>query len=217
MTKTYQEIAEERVRNCTMSKKLNVLTLSGLYHLTEIPPLPPTLRKLQCNQTRITKLPDLPDSLEILECYRTELNELPPLPERLEILECQCTNITTLPPLPSSLRRLNCSNTLLTELPPLPFSLGFLDCWETQIRELPLLPPSLLKFFCYSRYLHPEDCREDDHESLKDFIQRNNKRILVKKMLRRSLPIVLHRVSERVVPKDCLLVEILNREIAKFL
>lgn len=110
--------------------------------------LPPGLRELHCGNTPIRKLPPLPNTLEILECGRTPLTALPPLPPTLTGLYCSNTRITTLPFLPPTLHILYCASTRISCLPPLPNHLHGLNCSHTRITELPPLPTGLAFCLC---------------------------------------------------------------------
>jgi hypothetical protein len=117
------DIARERIANM----RDNTLNLSNL-GLTELPPLPPTMKYLYCSFNKLTSLP--------------------PLPPKLQRLVCNDNALTELPPLPPTLIRLCCSGNKLTELPPLPHSLVYLTCYGNKLSELPHLPPTLRELYC---------------------------------------------------------------------
>ena len=91
----------------------------------------------------ITHLPPLPDSIRILNCGVCPLTELPPLPPRLRTLICSYSDLQSLPRLPDTLRTLWCNNTLLHQLPCLPESLQSLCIDATNITTLHC-PPQLV-------------------------------------------------------------------------
>ena len=93
------------------------LDLIGLY-LTELPELPPNLKKLLCFNNQLTKLPELPQGLEELRCMHNQLIELPPLPSSLKKLWCNNNQLTKLPLLPQGLEELYCENNYLQYPPP---------------------------------------------------------------------------------------------------
>ena len=99
--------------------------------------------KLIIHNLNITSLPPLPKSLKYLDCKDTPLTELPVLPNSLKRLWCENTQITKLPILPDSLGILSCTDTPLTELPTLPPKLFWLDINTPHITILPEIPPSL--------------------------------------------------------------------------
>lgn len=131
--------------------------LSIWLNITNLPPLPDTLKELSIYHTPITSLPTLPSTLEKLILIETLITELPLLPstlKKLYINPLHNLGITQLPPLPPTLVYLSCiTNYSLTELPPLPSSLQKLYCGWTQITELPPLPDSLLEFGCQNTLL----------------------------------------------------------------
>ena len=131
------------------STKLSIPSLK----IHSLPPLPSSLKELDCSDTQLTVLPPLPEGLEILSCSKTQLTVLPPLPSSLKKLNCNNTQLTVLPPLPEGLQTLNCSNTPLTVLPPLPSSLKELNCSYTQLTVLPPLPEGLQTLSCYDTQL----------------------------------------------------------------
>lgn len=120
-----------------------VLNLERL-DLTELPPLPSTVRNLNCNFNRnLVSLPPLHEGLERLSCTGCGLSSLPPLPSTLKRLDCPSNRFTSLPPLPPSLKRLNCMYNKLTSLPTLPESLESLNCRSNELKSLPFLPLNL--------------------------------------------------------------------------
>ena len=117
----------------------NSLDLNDL-DLTELPPLPPNLKRLDCEGNRLTSLPPLPATLEILVCDHNQLTELPPLPPSLKVLSCVRNNLTLLPPLPLTLIELDCEYNQITELPKFPFRLDNLNAKDNPIIKLTNLP-----------------------------------------------------------------------------
>ena len=93
----------------------------------------------------LDSLPPLPSSLKYLNCSGNSLKKLPPLPSTLTYLDCSENSfLDTLPILPNSLTYLNCnSDTSLSGLPTLPPSLTYLDCSYDYMKCLPLLPVKL--------------------------------------------------------------------------
>lgn len=141
--------------------------------ITKLPPLPSTLKNLECCRVSITdlsadvlpsalekfryyrgknlmKLPEnLPASLKILVIQGTQIQSLPPLPDTLEILGCQSAPLKSLPAtLPPNLYGLDCNDTEISSLPPLPASLTLLYCCNTNISSLPTLPDRLTTLYC---------------------------------------------------------------------
>ena len=101
----------------------------------------------------MTSLPPLPSSLKLLNCSYNKLTSLPPtLPESLRDLYCSNNQLTSLPPtLPNSLRDLNCSYNQLTSLPDtLPNYLRVINCSNNQLISLPDTLPNSLQHFWYN-------------------------------------------------------------------
>ncbi len=121
--------------------------------LSILPTLPQTLDSLYCGNNQLTSLPSLPSSLNILVCEYNQLTSLPTLPQSLSELWCNSNQLSGLPLLPQSLTSLHCASNQLTSLPSLPQSLGFLDCPYNQLTSLPPLPQSLHSLYCYNNRL----------------------------------------------------------------
>ena len=135
------EIALERIQNLGPDGYLNLEKLG----LTELPPLPPTILRLNCNFNRnLVSLPPLPTSLEHLECVGNGLTSLPPLPTSLKVLICRGNKLTSLPALPPNLIKLNCITNELSNLPVLPKTLESLYCRNNQLTTLPVLPSGIM-------------------------------------------------------------------------
>lgn len=112
----------------------------GDQNLAELPPLPPTLKKLFCDGNQLTFLPPLPNTLEVLICGHNKLTELPQLPTKLKVLSCEHNKLTSLPPLPLSLDELVCEYNQITELPKIPVLLNILNARDNPIVKLTSLP-----------------------------------------------------------------------------
>jgi Leucine-rich repeat (LRR) protein len=108
--------------------------------LAELPPLPPNLKRLDCEGNRLTSLPPLPATLELLICGWNQLTELPPLPAGLKVLSCEHNNLSSLPQLPLSLIELDCEENQITELPKIPVLLDVLNARNNPIIKLTNLP-----------------------------------------------------------------------------
>jgi len=108
---------------------------------------------LNLNGLQITELPPLPDTLKILRCSFTSLRIIRSLPKGLQYLYCSNNPLVELPALPKGLLGLECYNTLLTSLPELPPNLDILVCSNTQIKELPTLPEGIRHLYCHSNSL----------------------------------------------------------------
>lgn len=120
-------------------------------NLQSLPDLPDTLEELYCDDNKLKTLPKLPDSLEFLFCARNELTELPNLPNTLFSIDCGGNALLKeLPKLPEKLTELNCNATDITKLPDLPNTITFLDCNFTELEELPKLPDNLMTLNCSS-------------------------------------------------------------------
>ena len=149
------EITHKGLTRCPDLLRFGQLVKLTLDHnlLTELPPLPATLRDLHCGNNRLTELPPLPDYLRILNCESNPLAFLPPLPARMKHLYCSKNKLEALPPLPPELIELVCSHTNITELPPLPPTLTYLYCGRNNLSKLPPLPPTLTYLYCASTQL----------------------------------------------------------------
>ena len=124
-------------------KKLNC----SFNKLTVIPNLPPGLTEFRCSGNNITALPPLPATLKDLRLAETKIKTLAYMPPQLEILVCNASPITQLPPLPATLKVLEIGKTGITVLPKLPAGLEELTMYETKITVLPVLPEHLKKLF----------------------------------------------------------------------
>jgi len=113
-----------------------ILDLSNL-NLTELPPLPAALRKLNCGWNKLTSLPELPATLIELCCTINKLTSLPDLPATLTRLSCGNNELTSLPFLPATLTYLDCNNNKLTSLPDLPATLRYFRCKNNSLLVYP--------------------------------------------------------------------------------
>ncbi len=55
-------------------------------NIRKLPPLPPTLKNLNCSYTNLETLDNLPLNLENLDCSHTKIKILPVLPESVKYL-----------------------------------------------------------------------------------------------------------------------------------
>ena len=136
---------EVRERIAEMQNGYLGLTELGL---TELPPLPDTVRQLDCNWNELTRLPRLPEGLHILNCDQNELTELPTLPSTLRELYCSGNQLSSLPRLPQGLEKLDIEQNTLTTLPTLPSTLKWLYCSANELTSLPELPKRLESLSC---------------------------------------------------------------------
>lgn len=154
--------------------------------ITELPPLPPRLQKvnvsgnrleslaagelpdslkeLNVSSNRLIELPEnLPVSLEVLDVGRNRLQDLPEeLPPALKELNVQNNRLDGLPEeLPPALKKLNVRNNALISLPEnLPASLEVLDAGYNRLEDLPFnLPAALKKLYVRNNSIFnlPED------------------------------------------------------------
>jgi hypothetical protein len=133
---------------------MNIHTLRCINNrISELPPLPPTLRVLHCSYNELTQLPDLPPTLVELQCSNNRIRKLPNLPPTLRVLVCIGNQLTQLPDLPPTLDELHCSNNRLNELSPLPPTLRILRCNTNQLTQLPDLPQTLVELQCSNNQL----------------------------------------------------------------
>lgn len=123
---------QERIEESERTGKLNVSYMG----LTTLPPLPPTLKKLNCYNNFLITLPELPSSLIELVCSGNQLTTLPALPSNLTRLYCYENELITLPRLPPTLTSLYCSHNRLTILPPIPSTLTELFCNDNPYNPL---------------------------------------------------------------------------------
>jgi hypothetical protein len=72
--------------------KDDTLDLSWL-NITSLPPLPNTLKHLNCSYTNLTEILELPPKLESLDCSYTKIKKLPLLPPTLKIIKYNNTKI----------------------------------------------------------------------------------------------------------------------------
>lgn len=155
-----------------VNTSLDTLISSEDIHLSFLPPLPNSLKYLQCKGDNLALLPTLPNSLTFLDCSRQVNNlliALPALPGSLQTLLCQANPaLTSIPALPSSLKYLNCGkgnysgsvHLGLKTLPALPNGLTTLICNYDSISCLPNIPNTVTTFSaqgnfftCYPNYI----------------------------------------------------------------
>lgn len=134
------EIALQLIRDWSDPDK--TLDLSDL-NLTVLPPLPPTLKALNCELNALTSLPELPPTLEYLYCCNNRIRSLPELPATLTSLWCTANQLSSLPALPAGLRKLVCSANSLSELPDIPDGITVLTCSYNPLRSIPEIPASV--------------------------------------------------------------------------
>jgi len=72
----------------------DTLDLSWL-NIKTLPPIPSTVKHLNCSYTNLEKLPPLPENLISLDCSYTKIRALPELPSTLSTLTCtKCKHLT---------------------------------------------------------------------------------------------------------------------------
>ncbi len=111
-----------------LPENLAELTIRNCYDLVEIPRLPDSLVRFECDSVKIRPLDELPPKLEIFDFLDNKAwSKLPHLPKSLRFLRCISMNLRSLPELPPFLEELDCSFNCLSSLPELPESLRVLD------------------------------------------------------------------------------------------
>jgi hypothetical protein len=120
--------------------------------IASLPELPQNLESLECMVINITQLPALPPNLKRL-CIGTasgvKLSSLPSLPSTIEVLEVPLSSAAVIPPLPSSLKILRFYESDITAIPELPPNLEEFSCaFSTQLQTLPSLPSTLKRLCC---------------------------------------------------------------------
>lgn len=120
---------------------VNLVELTVQYgHLTEVPPLPSTLKVLNVQNNSITTVAPLPAGLKKLELSRNPITELPPLPPQLEELEFYDAEITEVIGLPNTIRRLMGGSNHLTYISAFPDSLRDVRVQSNDLTWIPELP-----------------------------------------------------------------------------
>lgn len=123
-------------------KELNLSRLN----LTELPPLPDTVRRLNCGWNPIKSLHNLPRDLRKLNCNSTEITHFENVPPFLRCLECGDTKLTHFGNLPNTLRRVDCSFTSLKNLDGLPDSVRYIRAEEcNNLENVHTFPAELLR------------------------------------------------------------------------
>jgi hypothetical protein len=147
--------AIQKVIECyeTKSDELNLHNLG----LTELPELPPHIKKLTCPLNKLNYLPTLPHQLEHINCVANPIMELPEIPPSIVSIHAVGCDLVRLPYLLSCTKLKNlhlAGNKLLDELPDLPNSLQFLGITSCGFIKINKLPPNLTTLdIGMSRYL----------------------------------------------------------------
>jgi E3 ubiquitin-protein ligase SspH2 len=169
--------ALKRIR-CWKKKKnpRKWLNLSYL-NLTELPPLPSNVRRLNCSGNMITDFTNtkIPKGIKKLRCWRNELQTLKGLPNSLLSIECHynydlvsiddipdsveyidttgCYSIETIDKLPRNLKVFIFWKTKkLKQISMFPHKLEYISIGETRLDKLPDLPKSLKSLtLCFSK------------------------------------------------------------------
>lgn len=138
------------IQNCgvfvfpTLQEGLQELKLDG-NRLTELGPLPRSLRKLFCRRNQLSYLPELHEGLVTLAVSNDQLQDtadrpaIPNFPNSLIYIELSHNALTRIPELPSSLRVFNVSNNQLQYLPALPEGLHKCFAHNNALTSIPLL------------------------------------------------------------------------------
>jgi Leucine-rich repeat (LRR) protein len=149
---------------------LKRLDCSGNKKLKQMPELPPALYILKCDYCSLEELPHLPNTLTEISVSNNKLKTLPPLPHSLLSIHMDCNELLTLPPLPPKLLIINCSNNKLKKLPTLPKNLKDIYCYKNDLEELPLTLPSSLEVLSANHNKFPD--RDFKKESVKEYHER---------------------------------------------
>jgi Leucine-rich repeat (LRR) protein len=92
------------------SDGLEVLIVEGNPKLRKLPPFPPRIRNLYCNNNALECVPPLPPSVQHLHCNGNKLRELPALHDGLLELSCTHNDLAEIHPMPSTLRAIWCTD-----------------------------------------------------------------------------------------------------------
>ncbi len=118
----------------TFPSGLDTLISQGIYYGGWFPPLPNTLKYLDCSDAVISWLPTLPNSLKTLICWGNVIERLDSLNQGLLYLECSGNDsLVSMKNLPNSLETIIC-----------------MGCWK--LRKFPVLPSSLIHLNCSDNY-----------------------------------------------------------------
>jgi Leucine-rich repeat (LRR) protein len=134
-------------------KNLKYLNCSRNYYITSLPPLPQSLKYLDCSINSIVNVSAFPENLVSLNCSNNLIKILPNIAQGVTILDCSGNKLTTLPTLPQGLKKLSCTYNQLTTLPTLPQGLTELYCGDCQLITLPTLPQELTMIQCPNNQL----------------------------------------------------------------
>jgi len=102
--------------------------------LTELPPIPHNVRKLDCSNNKLTKL-KIPDKITCVTCNNNQLIELI-IPNSCDMLKCDNNKLKELT-LPPNIRSLSCCSNQLTELV-IPDSIEIFYWWNNPIEYPPI-------------------------------------------------------------------------------
>jgi hypothetical protein len=160
------EIALQRIERWKSRKRWNSWLDLSYCNLTEIPPLPDNVKKLDLYANRLNNLRGIPPSVKKLDCSRNELYNLYDLPLNLKQLKCRhnyvlknidihtdtirqldiscCIHVTEICRLPNELRNLRAHECFkLRTIHALPNKLNRISMYLTNIRVVPRLPSTL--------------------------------------------------------------------------
>ena len=175
-----------------MPANLDTLFLSRIGHgidevapgqyspIYSLPPLPSTLKYLDCSQNELSTLTNLPAGLRYLNCSSQDagdhftMTQLPALPPNLEYLNCGANGLTSIISLPATLKYFSCAGCRhycnlpmsgcgpfgsngallsfgLSSLPELPAGLTYLNIAYNAFTEIPAPLPQTLQYL-YAGY-----------------------------------------------------------------
>ncbi len=121
---------------------LEVLKINFLY-FTQLPTLPPLLKRLEAQANLFQSLPQLPYTLEFLDVSYNEIANITSLPVGLKVLYAGFNNLQDLPPLSDSLIVLHAQGNEINYINYFPERLLDISLWDNKLDSLSVLPDSL--------------------------------------------------------------------------
>jgi Secretion system C-terminal sorting domain/Dockerin type I domain/SprB repeat len=121
---------------------LEVLKINFLY-FTQLPILPPLLKRLEAQANAFQSLPPLPNTLEYLDVSYNEITSINSLPPGLKVFYAGFNHLSNLPSLSDSLIVLHAQGNEINYISSFPDKLLEISLWDNRLDSLGELPDSL--------------------------------------------------------------------------